>query len=56
MDDEPPIDCAARCRNLAEATFELAGQAENPEIIGDYLAITAKLISCADRQDRLGRL
>jgi hypothetical protein len=43
------FDCGPHCRRLATATFALADGAEIPEIIGDYLAIAAKLLACAEQ-------
>ena len=49
MADDRKLACAAHCRRLASETYELAEQAECPEIIGDFLAIAAKLVACAER-------
>ena len=49
MTDDRKLDCAAHCRRLSSETYELAEQAECPEIIGDCLAIAAKLVDCAER-------
>jgi hypothetical protein len=41
-------NCASHCREMAEATYDLASRAELPEIIGDLLNVAGKLLACAD--------
>jgi hypothetical protein len=51
MVEDSRVDCASHCRELANETYDLADRAELPEIIGDYLAIAAKLVHCAERAE-----
>ncbi len=49
---KPRSGCATECRTLAEATYDLAHRAQSPEVIGEFLEVAGKLLTCADRSDR----
>ena len=52
MADKSLKQCAVHCRGMADATFELAGRADEPKMIAAYLDIATAYVRCAEAAEQ----